>query len=153
MSVAERFFPWCAPHLRRYQRLLRYLVAGGIAATVDLGLLYVFTDIFLIHYLASAIFAFILTFFVSFTLQKFWTFQDGTTDRMHVQATIYFLVALVNLALNTALMYLFVDILGLWYMAGQFFASGLLAFESFFVSRHLIFKKSSNVHPHTENNI
>lgn len=153
MGIAQRFFPWCAPHMRRYQRLLRYLVSGGIAAAVDLGLLYVFTDFFLIHYLTSAIFAFLITFFISFTLQKFWTFQDSTTDRVHVQATIYFLVALINLVINTALMYLFVDIIGIWYMAAQFLASGLLAFESFFISRYVIFKGGGGHSPSAENNL
>lgn len=139
MGISERLFPWCVPHLRRYQRLLRYLVSGSIAAVVDLGLLYIFTDLFLIHYLVSAIFAFLITFFVSFTLQKFWTFQDSNTDRVHIQVTIYFLVALGNLIINTALMYLFVDIILMWYMAAQFLASGLLACESFFISRHFVF--------------
>lgn len=131
--------PWSLPYLRRYQRLLRYLAAGGIAATVDLGLLYVFTDIFFIHYLTSAIFAFILTFFISFTLQKFWTFQDRSTHKVHAQALTYLAVALMNLAINTLLMYVLVDILAVWYLGAQFLASGLIAFESFFVSRYFIF--------------
>ena len=136
---AGRIAPWSLPHLRRYQRLLRYLAAGGFAAAVDLGLLYVFTDLFLIHYLTSAILAFILTFFVSFTLQKFWTFQDSSTHKVHAQAFTYLVVALVNLAINTLLMYVLVDVLAIWYLGAQILASGLIAFESFFVSRYFIF--------------
>ncbi len=141
---ADRYLPRYSPHLRKRARLLRYLVAGSFAAIVDFGFLYLFTEKVGLHYLTSAILAFIIAFVVSFLLQKFWTFQDDSVEKMHAQVAIYLGVALFNLALNTALMYFFVDILGLWYMAGQFFASGLIAFESFFISRQFVFKKTAS---------
>ncbi len=140
-GYADRYVPSCAVHLRKRSRLIRFLASGGTAAFVDLGLLYLFTEWWGFHYLASAILAFIFAFIVSFFLQKFWTFQDDSVDKVHAQVAIYFGVAVFNLLLNTALMYFFVDILGWWYMAGQFVASGLLAIESFFVSRYFIFTK------------
>lgn len=143
LVCADRYLPWCSVSLRKRARLLRYLVAGSVAAIVDFGLLYLFTDEFGLHYLISAILAFIAAFFVSFFLQKFWTFRDDSVDRVHVQVVIYFVIAVFNLLLNTALLYLFVDVGGLWYMAGQFLASGLLAIESFFISRHFVFSVTS----------
>lgn len=142
-SCADRYIPRYAAHLRKRARLLRYLVSGGTAAAVDFGFLYLFTDGFGFHYLLSAILAFVVAFIVSFFLQKFWTFQDDSVDRVHAQAALYLVIALLNLLLNTGLMYVFVDILHLWYMTGQFIASGLIAFESFFISRHFIFKRPS----------
>ncbi len=141
--LVDTLVPKYAPTLRKRARLVRYLISGGTAAVLDLGLLYFFTDILLIHYLTSAILAFVLTFFVSFMLQKFWTFQDDSTERVHTQAFFYFLMAFINLGLNTVLMYLFVDVGKFWYLGSQFLASGLLAFESFFVSRLFIFKKGA----------
>ncbi|KKW12618.1 MAG: GtrA family protein [Parcubacteria group bacterium GW2011_GWA2_49_9] len=136
--------PPALPCIRRYQRLLRYLVAGGTAAAVDLGMLYILTDVFFVHYLWSAVWAFVVSFFVSFLLQKFWTFQNRETGRMHVQMTLYFSIALANLAFNTFLMYLFVDRFHIWYLLAQILASGLIAFESFFISRHIVFKSKVN---------
>ena len=135
----ERHIPWGTAHLRKHSRVLRYLISGGTAAGVDFTLLYLFTDGLGFHYLTSAILAFIFAFFVSFFLQKFWTFQEDSVERVHTQAMIYFVVAAFNLALNTGLMYFFVDVLHLWYMAGQFIASGIIAKESFFISRHFVF--------------
>lgn len=140
---ADRYIPRYSPHLRKRARLLRYLAAGTTAAIVDFGLLYLFTEKVGLHYLTSAILAFIVAFIVSFLLQKFWTFQDDSVDRVHAQAAFYLVIALLNLLLNTGLLYVFVDILHLWYMTGQFITSGLIAFESFFISRHFIFKRSS----------
>ena len=89
-SCADRYFPSCSAHLRKRARLLRYLVAGTVAAVVDFGLLYLFTEKGGLHYLTSAMLAFIVAFIVSFLLQKFWTFQDDSMEKMHSQVAIYF---------------------------------------------------------------
>ena len=113
---------------------------SGTAAAVDLWLLYVLTEWLRLHYLLSAVLAFIVAFFVSFILQKFWTFGDHSTDKLHSQAALYFVVAALNLLLNTLLLYFFVDVMGFWYIFAQILASGLIACESFFISRSFIFR-------------
>ena len=140
-SITDKLLPRYAGEIRRRARFFRYLASGGTAATTDLVILYLLTDGFGLHYLFSAVLAFVAAFFVSFFLQKFWTFEDASVEKVHMQATVYLLVALGNLALNTLLMYIFVEWIHLWYMAAQFFASGLLAFVTFFISRDIIFKK------------
>lgn len=124
----------------RLAKLARYLISGGTAAGVDLVLLYAFTEWLHIWYLLSSIFAFIIAFVVSFVLQKFWTFQDHGRDNMHVQAGVYLAVAVTNLALNTLLVYVFVQNVGLHYIFAQIAASALIAIESFFVYQHFIFR-------------
>ena len=120
-------------------KAVRYIVSGGTAALVDLGLLYIFTDVFGWWYLTSAVVAFILAFFVSFFLQKFWTFKDGSKDRIHFQLIIYLTIALVNLVVNTLLMFVGVHYLGLHYMLAQFIVAGLIACSSFFLYRRFVF--------------
>lgn len=137
--LVELCVPSCAPFLRRYAFVWRYLVAGGSAATVDLGLLYVLTEWFSVHYLLSAVLAFIVAFCVSFFLQKFWTFQDHSVERVHSQVVLYFVIAVANLGLNTLLMYILVEHLHLWYFAAQIIAGAFLACGSFFISRNFVF--------------
>jgi len=125
--------------LLKYKRIIKYLIAGGTAAFVDLGLLYFFTDILEIWYLISASLAFIIAFFVSFFLQKFWTFRDRDKEIMYKQMGLYLVVAIVNLLINAALMYIFVDGFKIWYMLAQFLISGLIAIESYWVYKIFIF--------------
>lgn len=128
----------------RYPRLakvFRYVISGGIATFVDFIFLYFFTDFLHIWYLLSAIVAFILAFFVSFFLQKYWTFGDDSSDRVHKQMIIYLSVAGTNLCVNTLLMYLFVHYVNLHYMVAQFIISGFIAISSFFIFREVVFKK------------
>lgn len=133
--------PW-KMMIGKYQQIIKYIVSGGTAAAVDIGFLVLFTEVFGWWYITSAIVAFLIAFGVSFTLQKFWTFKDKTTDNMHAQLSLYLLVGVINLLINSALMYFFVDIVGMWYVAAQVLTGGLIAVMSFFVYKKLIFKKA-----------
>lgn len=127
----------------KHKRPIKYLIAGGTAAFIDLSLLYFFTDILAIWYLFSACLAFVAAFFVSFFLQKFWTFRDNEKERIYKQLGLYLAVALANLALNAMLMYIFVDGFKVWYMLAQFVVNGLIACESYFVYKFLIFNRNN----------
>jgi glycosyltransferase involved in cell wall biosynthesis/putative flippase GtrA len=129
-------------HIKKHKRPVKYLIAGGAAATVELSLLYFFTDILGIWYLISASLAFAVAFFVSFFLQKFWTFRDMEREKMYHQMTLYFALALSNLFINTGLMYLLVDGFKIWYMLAQVIAGGLIACESYLVNVFFIFNKA-----------
>jgi putative flippase GtrA len=120
--------------------LFRYIIAGGTAATVDIALLYGLNTLLGVHYLTAAIAAFIGAFCVSFVLQKFWTFRDGSRDRMHAQIGLYLCTSLFGLALNTLLMYLFVDKAHINVILSQVFAGAIVACCTFFLSRNFVFK-------------
>ena len=138
-------YAWLDEQYPAHTRIFRFLLSGGTAFGTDIILLYLFTDIFGVWYLASAVAAFILAFGVSFTLQKFWTFKDNSRDGIHMQMGVYFFVAVINLALNTLLVYVFVERADLHYLFAQAVASALIAVESFFIYQHFIFKKMNIV--------
>lgn len=124
----------------KYSKVLKYLISGGSAAVINLGVLYVFTEYFGVWYLASSGIAFVFAFMVSFTLQKFWTFGDASVQMIKKQLMLYLVAAAFNLAINTVLMYAFVEHLGIHYFFAQIITSGIIAIGSFFVYQHLIFK-------------
>jgi putative flippase GtrA len=132
--------------LFRHRKVTKFLISGGTAAFVDLVILYFLTDILGWWYLLSAVIAFLVAFGVSFNLQKRWTFRDYSDDRFFRQLVLYLSFSLfVNLILNTFLLYLFVDFLGVWYLLSQVIVSLLIAVLSFFVYGKLIFKVRSPV--------
>lgn len=128
-------------------KLGRYLLSGGTAAATDLILLFVLTDIFGFWYILSSAIAFIIAFIVSFVLQKFFTFQDHDMDGVHGQALLYFIVAAMNLVVNTLLIYTLVHYVGLHYLLSQVLTSIVIAIESFIIYRMFIFAPSSNQNP------
>jgi putative flippase GtrA len=121
--------------------LVRYVLSGGTAAIVDLALLYALYEVMRVHYLISAILAFLMAFVVSFTLQKFWTFRNVSHENMHTQVFTYLGTSLLGLALNTLLMYVFVDLALVHVMLSQVFAGAIVACFTFFLSKYFVFKQ------------
>lgn len=128
-----------------HTRIFRFLLSGGTALLTDLAVLYLFTDVFGVWYLASAVIAFIFAFFVSFLLHKFWTFGDHSREDFHTQMSMYFFITVINLALNTLLMYLLVEKIGLQYIVAQIAASALIAVGSFFTYQRFVFRRTVTI--------
>ncbi len=125
--------------MKKYAVYAKYVITGGTTALVDWGLLFIFTDALGIHYLASAIAAYLLALAVNFTGQKYWAFQD-TRAVYKRQIFSYLSLAIFNLVSNTFLVYLLVDILHVWYLSAQIFTTFFLALFSFFAYKHIVFK-------------
>ena len=122
-----------------FKQITRYIISGGTAAAFNLGILYLLTNYLAVWYLSSAVLAYIISFFISFFLQKLWTFRDNSTERIHKQLAIYFMIALFGLGFNTLLMYCLVDILHIWYMLAQVIIGFILAFFNFLFYRSFVF--------------
>lgn len=121
--------------------LLRYFVAGITAASTNIGLLFVFTDIFGVWYLYSSVVAFLLALSLSFTLQKFWTFADKETSKIHHQFFKYAITAILGLSFNTVLMFILVDALKVWYILAQIISGFFVMLFNFIAYKFFIFHR------------
>lgn len=126
-------------------KTLRYIISGGTGAAINIGTLFALTHFFGVWYLASSATAFIAAFFVSFYLQRTWTFQQGGSDGIRRHMALYFAAALFNLFLNTLIVYAMVEYFHLWYVFAQIIAGAAVAVFSFFVYQHLIFTESKDI--------
>ena len=135
--------------VKLYQhRVLRFLVAGGIGAAVNLGLLYFLTDIVGWWYIFAATITYPLSFFVSFALQKYWTFTDNSSDNTHRQALIYLVVVVINIFINNSILLVLTERFGFHYLISQVFASLIVATWSYFIYRWLF--RGKEVEPEKE---
>jgi putative flippase GtrA len=127
--------------LYRRKKIIKYIFSGGTATATNLIVLYLCTSLLHLYYLLSSVLAFILSLGVSFSLQKFWTFEDPSKDALHTQLALYTAVVLIDIALNTFLVYVFVQWCAMWYVAAQFLAGVFIAVINFFAYRNLVFKR------------
>lgn len=123
-------------------RIVRFVIAGITAAVVNVAMLYVLVDYMRVYYLIASICSFLLSVGVGFTLQKFWAFRDTTTAQAHIQLIKYGLITTTNLVVNTLLMYFFVSILGMWYVAAQVFSGIAIAVISYTANSFFVFTNS-----------
>lgn len=125
--------------MRRFHPLFKYAASGGSSACANLGTLYLLTEYAYVHYLQSAVVSFIIAFFISFLLQKFWTFKDMRKEVIHWQMILFLGLSLANLLVNTLLIYGLVEYMHLWYVAAAVVSGALLAVSNFFIYKHVIF--------------
>ncbi len=121
-------------------KVVRFFIAGGSAAATNLTVFYVCTTVFTVYYIWASIIAYALAFFVSFTLQKFWTFRDSSLFAINKQVLTYFLVSFFNLVVNTILIYTLVEFGNFVPLYAQTLVILLIATWSFFVYNFFIFK-------------
>lgn len=121
-------------------QVIRFGISGATAAFLGLAFLYVLTDVLHVWYVASSTIAFLATFIATFSLQKFWTFQEKTISRIPVQSSLSLVVAGLNFVLNAVLIYVLVDVMRVQYMVAQIIIYGFFGLFDFFIYKLVIFR-------------
>ncbi len=122
-------------------KIIRFILSGGIGAIAQISFLYFFTSIIGLWYIFSGVCAFLCSQTVSFLFHKLWTFKNFNKDNAHIQVGLFLCTGVLNLVLNTVLLYLFVDGFHIPYLGAQLIASPLLAIFSFFMYKSIFYTK------------
>ena len=120
-------------------QFFRYLFVGGIAAVVNIGMLYVFTDILSLYYLLSNVLSFTLGLIVNYLLSKKFVFQEEVSISKTKEFIIYAIIGVVGLGLDTFLIWIFTDIMKIYYMISKLLST-MIVFIWNFVARKLFYK-------------
>lgn len=124
--------------------VIKFLISGGFAGGTDLVLLFIFHGIFKWPLVLSTSLAFIFSFAVSFTLQKFWTFRNFSQEKVVSQFILYILNALIGLNLNGFFMHYLVSELNVWYIFAQMIVNLAIGFYNFLIYKSIVFKIGKN---------
>lgn len=122
------------------RQFIRYAISGGVAAVAGFLTLFLLTEVIGLWYLASSCSAFVITVVIVFCLQKFWAFKDTRLDVLPRQAILSVMVAVMNLFINSGLMYLLVDFLGWNYLWAQLCVYAFFAVFDYCVYGFVIFR-------------
>jgi putative flippase GtrA len=114
-------------------KFLVYAAAGGVCTLLNLALIWLGTSVLDLHYLLSALMAFLSVTPVGFWLQKRLTFRTPRAAAK-IEWPRYLLVTAGSLATNLALMYLLVSLLGVWYLLAALIAALALLTVNFLVN-------------------
>jgi len=123
--------------------LFRFGVSGVVATVTTIALLWLFTEVFGVWYVASATAAWVISLLVSFTLQRTWTFRTRGRERAGGQLAAFVVLGLFNAAANAVLLYALVDWAGLPYLPAEVGLVLLIAAWNFLAMRYLIFRTPS----------
>jgi putative flippase GtrA len=100
------------------RKITRYAIVGFLGTLTHIGILVALVEALHQEPVFSSTVGFMVALVLSYFLNRNWTFQ---TNLGHSYAlTRYVIISLLGLLLNSGIMYLTVNILGWWYLLGQF---------------------------------
>ncbi len=126
-------------HLSVVIQFIKYIFVGGVAFLFDFGTLYVLTEYGGLHYLLSAIVAFIIGLNVNYFLAKFLVFKDSKIQDIRKEYIYDVCISLSALLLNQVRLFIFTDKLGIYYLNSKIITTIILLFYNFIIRKVFIF--------------
>lgn len=120
-------------------QFFRYTLVGGFAFIVDFGLLFLLTEYFHVHYLISAGISFLIGLLLNYFLSIKWVFTTRIIENKWLELLIFSLIGLIGLGLNEFFLWVFTDILLLYYLISKLITSFIVYFWNFFARKFFLF--------------
>ena len=122
---------------RTLSQFIRYVTIGMISFTIEISLLYVFTETVKLWYIYANSIAYIVVFWLIFLLNRFWAFRSKADFKKQMFMTAALFV--INLCAQNAMMYLLTDICHVYYIISKVFSVGLVASWNFILYKKVIY--------------
>lgn len=121
-----------------HSKVIRYLFTGGVSYLIELVLLVLFTQGLHIWYLYSNIISSVISLFVAYVINNYWTFQS---KKIRMKKIVLLLVIhICNMAIGSALLYMFTTLLGIFYVLSKILTTCMSCVWNYFISKHIIYK-------------
>ena len=120
-------------------QFVRYFFVGGIAAVVNIGLLFIFTEMFNINYVVSNIFAFIFGLIVNYSLSKKIVFTNDNSINKYFEFIMYAIIGVIGLGIDTLVLFIFTDKFKIYYILSKIIST-MITFVWNFIARKLLYK-------------
>lgn len=121
----------------RLQEIFRFCLVGGASFLVDYGLLYLCTEWFNIYYLYSSAISFTVSVIFNYWLCVVYVIKDAVNQNRK-QATLFIGSSIVGLGLNQICMWIFVSIMGIYYMLAKIFATIIVTLWNYIMKRKAV---------------
>ena len=127
------------------KEFLRYIVVGGSAFVLDFVTMCIFKElVFKGEHLFIAVFiGYLVGLIYNFLLSNWYVFKNGFEKIKGKEITsfiIFAVIGIIGLGLTEILMYLFVNILALWYIFAKILSAGIVLFWNYIARKLIIYK-------------
>lgn len=127
-------------------RFINYAIVGLAATILDFLALYVLVEKFHLHYLWGAFVSMPIILWLSFTLNKYWTFKNFEKKYLQ-QFSKYALSHAVALGVAMVILTTLVEFFHFWYLSAKVFATIGAAITNFLLVDKFIFEDKKKVQP------
>lgn len=124
------------------RQFLKYVIVGFVGTALDFSILYVLVEFGHLFYLFAAIASVAVVLWISFSLNKYWTFQNF--EKKYFQQFFKYVIShLVALGVSLMILAFLVEVFNFWYIFAKVFATCGAAVTNFLLVKNFIFFKKS----------
>ncbi|MCA9378812.1 GtrA family protein, partial [Candidatus Dojkabacteria bacterium] len=103
----------------------KFALVGASGTLLNLAIVYLLTSRLEMHYILSAVIAFIVAMSSNFILNSLWTFRGSLERRAGTRYLQFALVSVLTLVINLLVLAFLTEILGLYYLLSQLIGIGI----------------------------
>lgn len=125
--------------IKNFYQFFKYCIVGVIGTFLDLFSLYIFVEYFHLNVLIASTFSFLIAVTNNFIFNKTWTFKNKSKNfkKLYIK---FLIVSTVGLGLTLFCMFIFVNILHIWYMLAKAMTSLIVLTWNFLGNKLWTFK-------------
>lgn len=117
----------------------KYIISGLLSASLEYSLLLILTEIAGLWYILSNTIAYLGGFWLSFLLNRFWSFKSK--DNFLRQLLLYVVLFVINLGLTNLVLYILTSIVGITYTISKVFVMGMVVLWNFIILKKIIYRE------------
>ena len=126
---------------KRFMEVFRFLITGGLSFVVDYGILIGLTTGLSVNYLISSAISFTVSVIVNYYLCVLWVFDGADKSNDKKVVTMFIGSSVIGLIFNQILMYLFVSILGVFYMIAKIITTAIVMVWNYVMKKMALVRK------------
>ena len=126
-------------HKKIICQIFKFGIVGGLAFVIDYGVFTLLTQVFNIHYLISSILSFSISVIFNYIMSIKWVF-DVTKKQTPKDFTVFIVLSIIGLILNSIIMYVSVDIISIHELIAKIIDTAIVMIYNF-ITRKIFVEK------------
>ncbi len=128
-------------HSNLFRQIMKFAVVGGTAFIIDWGVMVLLVELFHFNEILASALSFCVSVIYNYILSITWVFDVGDGGSKPREFTVFLILSVIGLGINTLIMYLMDILVGSrWYMLSKVLAGGVVMVYNF-ITRKLFLEK------------
>lgn len=123
-----------------FRQIIRFAFVGGSAFVIDYAVMIFLTEAVGINYLISSGISFAVSVIYNYILSVHWVFDVDKDRSKKAEFVIFIILSVIGLGINQLVMWIAVDLAGIFYMIAKIIATAIVMVYNF-ITRKLFLEK------------
>ena len=123
-------------------QIMKFVIVGGIATIIDFGVLVLLKEVFGMKPVIANVISFTVSVIYNYIASVKWVFDVNKDQDKKTQFVVFVILSVIGLGINTLIIWLCDDVLGIYYLIGKVLATGIVMVFNF-VTRKMFLEKSA----------